>query len=188
MFFYVWEDVSIWACWHHFFHMHLAIWGQSCFLYCSHIKSLPSVRDGECGKWPPLISPQLLSAYWGGGSWWHPNIWLCFTWAHKFAFGKGLFTSRVKSRKYFISHHHFPLSPRTAPYYCLTMTVYFPGASILKNTPAKQETQVWPLGQEDTLEEEMVTHSSILPGNPMARGASLPTVHEVTKSQTRLSN
>ena len=30
----------------------------------------------------------------------------------------------------------------TAPYYCLTMTVYFPGGSILKNPPAKQETQV----------------------------------------------
>ena len=44
------------------------------------------------------------------------------------------------------------------------MTVYFPGASVLKNTPAKQETQVWPLGQEDTLEEEMVTHSSIPAG------------------------
>ena len=41
------------------------------------------------------------------------------------------------------------------------MTVYFPGGSILKNPPAKQETQVWPLGQEDPLEEEMVTHSSI---------------------------
>ena len=35
----------------------------------------------------------------------------------------------------------------------------------LKNLPAVQETQemwVWSLGQEDSLENEMVTHSSIL--------------------------
>ena len=57
--------------------MHLAIWGQSCFLHCSHTNSLFTIRDGECGGWPPLTSPQLLSAYWGGCSWWFPNNWLC---------------------------------------------------------------------------------------------------------------
>ena len=34
-----------------------------------------------------------------------------------------------------------------------------------------QETQVQSLGQEDPLEKEMVTHSSICLGNPMDRGA-----------------
>ena len=38
----------------------------------------------------------------------------------------------------------------------------FPGGSVVKNPPAMQEMQVWSLGQEDTLEEEMVTHSSNL--------------------------
>ena len=33
---------------------------------------------------------------------------------------------------------------------------------IVKNLPAMQETQVPSLGQEDPLEEEMATHSSIL--------------------------
>ena len=33
---------------------------------------------------------------------------------------------------------------------------------MVKNTPAMQETQVQSLGQEDALEEEMATHSSIL--------------------------
>ena len=33
---------------------------------------------------------------------------------------------------------------------------------MVKNPPAKQETQVQPLGQEDPLEEEMATHSHIL--------------------------
>ena len=33
---------------------------------------------------------------------------------------------------------------------------------MVKNLPAMQETQVRSLGQEDTLEREMATHSSIL--------------------------
>ena len=33
---------------------------------------------------------------------------------------------------------------------------------MVKNPPATQETQVQSLGQEDPLEKEMVTHSSIL--------------------------
>ena len=31
-----------------------------------------------------------------------------------------------------------------------------------KNLPTVEETQVWSLGQEDPLEKEMATHSSIL--------------------------
>ena len=38
----------------------------------------------------------------------------------------------------------------------------FPGGSAVKNLPAVQETQVQSLGQEDTLEEGMATHSGIL--------------------------
>ena len=37
----------------------------------------------------------------------------------------------------------------------------FPGGSVVKNLPAKQETQVPSLGWEDPLEKEMATHSSI---------------------------
>ena len=37
-----------------------------------------------------------------------------------------------------------------------------PGGSVVKNMPAKQETQVQSLGGEDPLEEEMTTYSSIL--------------------------
>ena len=37
----------------------------------------------------------------------------------------------------------------------------FPGYSVVKNLPAKQETWVQSLGQEDPSEEEMATHSSI---------------------------
>ena len=35
-------------------------------------------------------------------------------------------------------------------------------AQLLENLPAMQETRVRFLGQEDTLEKEMATHSSIL--------------------------
>ena len=43
----------------------------------------------------------------------------------------------------------------------------FPGSSVVKNLPANagsSGTQVWSLGQEDPLEMEMATHSSILAG------------------------
>ena len=38
----------------------------------------------------------------------------------------------------------------------------FPGGSVVKNPPAKQETWVQSLGQEYSLKKEMATHSSIL--------------------------
>ena len=39
--------------------------------------------------------------------------------------------------------------------------MHFPGSSAVKNPSAKQETFIWFLGQEDPLEKEMATHSSI---------------------------
>ena len=39
----------------------------------------------------------------------------------------------------------------------------FPGAAVVKNPPAKHETQLRPLDWEDPLEEEMAT-SVFLPG------------------------
>ena len=52
-----------------------------------------------------------------------------------------------------------------------------------------QEMWVQSLGQEDALEKEMATHSSILGlENTMYRGACWATVCGVTKSQTQLSN
>ena len=38
----------------------------------------------------------------------------------------------------------------------------FPGGSLGKNPPAKQETQVWSLGKEDPLDKEMATHCSTI--------------------------
>ena len=65
----------------------------------------------------------------------------------------------------------------------------FLGGSVLKNPPAKQETRVQSLGQEDPLEKEMATHSSIFawiipwteePGGLQSMG--------LQKSQTQLIN
>ena len=55
---------------------------------------------------------------------------------------------------------------------------------MVKSLPAMQETWVGSLGWEDTLEEGMATHSSILVENPMNRGAWWATVHGVAKSWT----
>ena len=38
----------------------------------------------------------------------------------------------------------------------------FPGGSVVKNLPAKQEMRVGSLSWEDPLEQEMAIHSSIL--------------------------
>ena len=42
------------------------------------------------------------------------------------------------------------------------MGMGFPGGSVVNNLLALQEIWVQPLGQEDPLEEEMATHSTIL--------------------------
>ena len=60
----------------------------------------------------------------------------------------------------------------------------FPGGSVIKNPPAMQESQVRSLGQEDPLEKEMATHSSILAWRT-------PRTEEpggVTKSWTQMSD
>ena len=64
----------------------------------------------------------------------------------------------------------------------------FPTGSVVKNTPAVQETRVQSRGWQDVLEKEMATHSSILAWKILIdRGAWWATVHGVTKSQTQLS-
>ena len=47
-------------------------------------------------------------------------------------------------------------------YMCYIYMSNFPGGSELKNLPVMYEMQVQSLGQEDPLEKEMATHSSIL--------------------------
>ena len=46
--------------------------------------------------------------------------------------------------------------------YFISVFSDFPGGSVVKNLPVMQETQFQSLGQEDPLEKEMATHSSIL--------------------------
>ena len=56
----------------------------------------------------------------------------------------------------------------------------FPGGSVVKDPPARQETWIQSLDQDDPLEEEMATHSSVLawriprteePGGPQFTGS-----------------
>ena len=59
---------------------------------------------------------------------------------------------------------------------------------MVKNLPTMQETQVQSLVQEDPLEKEMATHSSILAWRiPIDRGAWWATVFG-SQSPTRLSD
>ena len=46
--------------------------------------------------------------------------------------------------------------------FAVTFILGFPGGSVVKNSSAKQETWVQLLSQEDPLEKEMATHSSVL--------------------------
>ena len=59
---------------------------------------------------------------------------------------------------------------------------------MVKNLPAMQEAQVQSLGREDPLEEEMATHSSILPGIIPCAEEPGGLQFRVLKSQTRLSD
>ena len=58
-------------------------------------------------------------------------------------------------------------------------------AQLVKNLPVMRETWVRSLGWEDSLEEGLATHSSILAWRIPWTDAM---VHEVTKSRTRLSD
>jgi len=60
-------------------------------------------------------------------------------------------------------------------------------AQRVKSLPAVWKTQVRSLGQEDLLEKEMATHSSILAWKcPWTEEPGRLTVHGVTKSGTQL--
>ena len=62
-------------------------------------------------------------------------------------------------------------------------------AQSVENPPAMQEAWIRSLGWEDPLEEDMVTHCSILAWRiPKGRGSWLATVHGVTKSQTQVTD
>ena len=62
-------------------------------------------------------------------------------------------------------------------------------AQLVKNPLAMWGTWVQSLGWEDPLEQGTATHSSVLAWRiPMDRGTWQATAHEVTKSQTRLSD
>ena len=72
-------------------------------------------------------------------------------------------------------------------YSCPHFTLGSPGASMVKNLPAMQETWVRSLGHKDPLEEGKATLSSTLAWRiPIDRGAWRDAVHRVAQSQTQL--
>ena len=65
----------------------------------------------------------------------------------------------------------------------------FPGGSVIRKPSATQETRVRPLGQEDPLEEQMATRSSILAWMiPWTEGSGGLQTMGSQKSWTQLSD
>ena len=83
---------------------------------------------------------------------------------------------------YFISERSRKI--KTDKYFLKLARRASPVAQLIKNLPAMWETWVRSLGWEDTLEEGMAIHSSILAWRiPMDGEAWWATVHGVAKSQ-----
>ena len=100
-----------------------------------------------------------------------------------------IFYKSAKSAQEF----QFPQSLTTICYFLFCYNSHSNWASQvaqrLTHLPPMRETWVRSLGREDSLEKEMVTHSSILAWrNPMDGEAWQATVHGVAKSHTRLSD
>ena len=71
----------------------------------------------------------------------------------------------------------------------------FPSGSVVKNSPAMQETQVQSLSQEAPMEKEMATHSNILaweipwaeePGRIQSTGSQRVRQNLATKQQQQI--
>ena len=96
--------------------------------------------------------------------------------------------------------HLLPLNTEIKPFAfhaCYLEILGFPGGSAVKNPLPIQEIQVQSLGQEDLLEEEMATHSSILawktprteePGGLQSMGSQKGRHELATKQQEQLTD
>ena len=71
-------------------------------------------------------------------------------------------------------------------YQTVSLTVGFPGGSVVKNPTANAGDTFDPRGQEDPLEEEISTYTCL--GNPMYRGIWWATIHGLTKNEVQLSD
>ena len=93
---------------------------------------------------------------------------------------------------YFITYWSFKKKKNNCTYkYILWPSL---GAKTVKNLPAMQETWVWSLGQEGSLEQEVATHSNILawripwteePGGLQSTGSQRVGHAWATNTQTR---
>ena len=84
-----------------------------------------------------------------------PQLWVLYT-VH--FHGQ---TSKNETKKVYANQRVNKIQLRVTP--CRVRNLWRCVAQTVKNLPAMQKTQVWFLGQEDPLEKEMATHSSILP-------------------------
>ena len=74
---------------------------------------------------------------------------------------QGAHTSHVSAKSPQTWSHKLESAESSAAQKPSEVHLHLPG-SVVKNSPAKQETQVWFLGWEEPMGKEMATHSSIL--------------------------
>ena len=89
---------------------------------------------------------------------------------------KGINSDRLRTTYVDVLSSSFP------NYYSITMVAS--GGSVIRISLPVQETQVRSLGWEDPLEEEMATHSSILPGKYQTEDPGGLQSMQLQKSQT----
>ena len=93
----------------------------------------------------------------------------------------------VRGQFYFVVAVVTPTAWHSVRYVLIVLG--FPGSQPIKNPPAMQKTWLQSLSQEDPLEKEMATHSSILAWrNPVDRGAWWATVCGFAKNRPLLSD
>ena len=124
---------------------------SSHFEICSHW----GVLEVSSSFWPKKTRHSV--GVWFHQFWHHRNIWFdsCSLYLGDFDMiaGDAIFFLRIKHSSIFQEDHAMPgkliLSKNMV-------------AQLVKSLPAMQETWVWSLGEEDPLEKEMATQSSIL--------------------------
>ena len=116
------------------------------------------------------------------------SIFSCICWPSKCLLWQNIYSGPLPNFKLLLQMLSY-----TSSLYILDINplfdVLFPGGSVVKKLACNTGDLGLILGWEDSLEEGMATHSSILACTiPMDRETWLVTVHGVTKSWTWLSN
>ena len=133
----------------HFFPQLFTIkwWDQMPWSYFFNVEFQASFFNLPC---PPLCNPCVI---WGKFSFTYKDNCKIFMWTDILKPDCPLVFYNLVRNILHLWYHPRP---------CPALPLPIPGAQVVKNLPAMQETRLRSLGREDPLEEEMATHCSIL--------------------------